>query len=49
MTSLPRNDMKVNAYAANAANRIGMNVAGRAIAKLLMKASPRFALEITSR
>ena len=32
--------MNVNAYAANAAIRIGMNVAGSVIARLLMNAWP---------
>ncbi len=32
--------MNVKAYAANAAIRIGMNVAGSVIARLLMKALP---------
>ncbi len=36
--SRPGNSMKVKAYAANAAIRIGMKVAGSAIAKLLMNA-----------
>ena len=35
--------MKVNAYAAKAATRIGMNVAGSVIARLLMKALPMLA------
>ena len=35
--------MNVNAYAANAAIRIGMNVAGSAIAKLLMNAATEVA------
>ena len=38
--SRPGNSMKVNAYAANAAIRIGMNVAGRVMTKLLMNALP---------
>ena len=39
-TSRTGNLMNVNAYAANAAIRSGMNVAGRAIARLLMNAWP---------
>ena len=41
-TSRPQNSMKVNAYAAKAAIRIGMNVAGSVMARLLMKALPMF-------
>jgi hypothetical protein len=40
-TSLPRNSMKVKAYAANAANMIGMTVAGIATTMLLMNPVPR--------
>ena len=40
--SRPQNFMNVNAYAANAAIRIGMKVAGSEIARLLMKPSPMF-------
>ena len=39
--SRPGNSMNVNAYAANAAIRSGMNVAGSAIARLLTNALPR--------
>ena len=38
--SRPGNSMKVNAYAANAAIRIGMIVAGMVITKLLTNAFP---------
>ena len=40
-TSRPQNFMNVNAYAAKAATRIGMNVAGSAMARLLTNPSPR--------
>ena len=50
MNSVSRNGnfMNVNAYAANAAIRSGMNVAGRAIAKLLTNAWPISASSIAS-
>ena len=40
-TSRPGNRMKVNAYAAKAAIRIGMTVAGRLTTRLLRKACGR--------
>ena len=36
----PGNSMKANAYAANAAIRTGMKVAGKAMARLLTNAWP---------
>ena len=47
-TSRPQNSMNVKAYAAKAAIRIGMNVAGRAMARLLMKALPMLAPSMAS-
>src|SRR3954451_1342203 len=47
-TSRPGNLMNVKAYEAKAAMRIGMNVAGSAMAKLLMRALPSPGLPIGS-
>ena len=46
--SRPGNCMKVNAYAAKAAMRIGRNVAGSAMARLLTKERPSDACLMTS-